>query len=250
MLLTHDKINPVVKLFGLILGAAMVFLIDSVFMLLCFVLILISFKLIYGIKGRFGKGIVALVIAIFLAQIIFVPQGKVLADLWLFELTLGSILTGFLIAGRFFSLITMSWIFVGTTEPKNLASSLANIGVPYRYSFLLILAMRFAPIFQFELSNVQQAQKIRGLKIDKGLRGLIKSIRYTTLPLLFSAMSKVNTLASSMEGRGFGVYKKKTFLHPIRFTLWDAVLSALLLLFSVEIYWLNHYYVSFVPILS
>lgn len=245
-----NKINPVVKLFALVLGAVMVFLIDSIFILLCFVLLLVALKLIYSIKGRFGKGIMFLVVAIFLAQIIFVPQGEVIAELWIFKLTSGSIKTSFLISGRFFSLITMSWIFVGTTEPKNLASGLANIGVPYRYSFLLILAMRFAPIFQFELSNVQQAQKIRGLKIDKGLRGLIKSIRYTTLPLLFSAMSKVNTLASSMEGRGFGAYKKKTFLHPIRFTLWDAVLSALLLLFSFEIFWINHYYVSFVPILS
>ena len=245
-----EKINPVVKLIALILGAGMVFLIDSVFMLFCFVIVLISLKLIYDIKGRFGKGIVALVIAIFLAQIIFVPKGKVIAEIWVFNLTSGSILTGFLIAGRFFSLITMSWIFVGTTEPKYLASGLANIGVPYRYSFLLILAMRFAPIFQFELSNVQEAQKIRGLKIDKGLKGLIKSIRYTTLPLLFSALSKVNTLASSMEGRGFGAYKEKTFLHPVKFTLWDAVLTALLILFSFEIFWINHYYVSFLPILS
>ncbi len=244
------EINPVVKLFALVLGAVMVFLIDSIFILLCFVVLLISLKIIYNIKGRFGKGILFLVVAIFLAQIIFVPQGKVIADLWLIKLTLGSIKTGFLIAGRFFSLITMSWIFVGTTEPKKLASGLANIGVPYRYSFLLILAMRFAPIFQFELSNVQQAQKIRGLKIDKGLKGLIKSIRYTTLPLLFSAMSKVNTLASSMEGRGFGAYKRKTFLYPVRFTLWDTVLTILLLLFSFEIYWINHYYVSFLPIFS
>lgn len=245
-----EKVNPVVKLFALVMGAIMVFFIDSVFILFCFVLLLIAFKIIYNIKGRFGKGILFLVVAIFLAQIVFVPQGEVIAKLWVFKLTWGSIKTGFLIAGRFFSLITMSWIFVGTTEPKNLASGLANIGVPYRYSFLLILAMRFAPIFQFELSNVQQAQKIRGLKIDKGFKGLIKSIRYTTLPLLFSALSKVNTLASSMEGRGFGVYKKKTFLHPVRFTLWDAVLTALLILFSFEVYWINHYYVSFPPILS
>ncbi|MFW6141838.1 MAG: energy-coupling factor transporter transmembrane component T family protein [Candidatus Saliniplasma sp.] len=245
-----EKVNPVVKLFALVLVAIMVFLIDSVFILLCFVILLIALKVIYNIKGRFGKGILLLVVAIFLAQIVFVPKGEVIAELWLLKLTWGSIKTGFLIAGRFFLLITMSWIFVGTTEPKDLASGLANIGIPYRYSFLLILAMRFAPIFQFELSNVQQAQKIRGLKIDKGLKGLIKSIRYTTLPLLFSALSKVNTLASSMEGRGFGAYKKKTFLHPVKFTLWDAVLIALFILFSFEVYWINHYYVSFPPILS
>lgn len=234
-----DKINPVVKLIALVLGALMVFLIDSVLMLISFVLLLVVLKAFYKVKGRFGRGIVFLVIAIFLAQLIFVPEGQVLLDLRLFEVTLGSVENGILIAGRFFSLITMSWIFVGTTEPRDLSSALSNLGVPYRYSFLLIIAMRFAPIFQFELSNVQDAQKIRGLKIDKDIRGLIRSVRYTTTPLLYSAMSKVNTLASSMEGRGFGMYKKKTFLHPIRFTSWDAVLTVLLFILCFELYYLN-----------
>lgn len=243
-------INPVVKLFSLVLGAVMVFLIDSVFILFCFVLLLISLKIIYSIKGRFGKGVLFLVIAIFAAQIIFVPQGEVIVEFWILKLTWGSIRTGFLIAGRFFSLITVSWIFVGTTEPKKLASGLENVGVPYRYSFLLILAMRFARIFEFELSDVQDAQKIRGLKIDKGIKGLIKSVRYTTLPLLFSAMSKVNTLASSMEGRGFGAYKKKTYLHPVEFTASDLALIVLLLLFSSVVYRIDHLFGSFLPILS
>ncbi len=236
-----EGINPVVKLFALIIGAVTVFLVDSALILLCFVLILISIKLIYGIKGRFGKSILALVLAIFLAQVIFVPEGDPIADLRLFEVTLGSIIRGFIISGRFFSLITMSWIFVGTTEPRDLSSGLTDIGVPYRFSFLLILAMRFVPIFQFELSNVQQAQKIRGLKLDNDLKGFIGSVRYTTMPLLFSAMSKVNTLASSMEGRGFGMYRNKTFLRPVRFTLWDLALTLSLLIFSFEVYYLSQF---------
>ncbi len=234
-----NKINPVVKLIALVIGAVMVFLIDSVMILISFVLLLVLLKVIYSVKGRFGRGIVFLVVAIFLAQVIFVPEGEVILDLWLFHITSGSLINGILISGRFFSLITMSWIFVGTTEPRDLSSALSNLGIPYRYSFLLIIAMRFAPIFQFELSNVQQAQKIRGLKIDKNVRGLIRSVRFTTMPLLYSAMSKVNTLASSMEGRGFGMYDKKTFLHPIRFTLWDAVLIIALLVFSFNVYYLN-----------
>jgi len=240
----------VVKLIALVLGAVMVFLIDSVLMLISFVLLLVLLKIFYEVKGRFGRGITFLVIAIFLAQIIFVPEGEVLLDLRLFKVTLGAVENGILISGRFFSLITMSWIFVGTTEPRNLSSALSNLGVPYRYSFLLIIAMRFAPIFQFELSNVQQAQKIRGLKIDKNVRGLIRSVRYTTMPLLYSAMSKVNTLASSMEGRGFGMYDKKTFLHPIKFTLWDSLLTLSVFLFCILVYWIDRSLGSFLPILS
>jgi len=245
-----ERVNPVVKLFALISGAVLVFLIDSVLMLACFVAILVSMKFIYDIKGRFGRSVLALVIAIFAAQILFVPKGDIIAELWILKITWGSVVTGFLIAGRFFSLITMSWIFVGTTEPRDLSSALANIGVPYRYSFLLILAMRFAPIFRFELSNVQKAQKIRGLKADKSIRGLIRSVRYTTMPMLFSALSKVNTLASSMEGRGFGAHKKKTFLHPVKFTLCDISLTIMIIVFSVVIFLLNRSFGSFLPTLA
>ena len=234
-----SKVNPVVKLFALVMGAVMVFLINSILMLFFFVSILVAMKFIYGVKGRFGKSIIALVVAIFLAQIIFVPEGELIGELWFIQLTRGSIEQGFIISSRFFSLITMSWLFVGTTEPRELSSGLANAGVPYRFSFLLILAMRFVPIFQFELSNVQQAQKIRGLKIDNNIRGLIRSVRYTTMPLLYSAMSTVNTLASSMEGRGFGMYKKKTFLHPVEFTIWDSILTVSILIVSFELYHLS-----------
>lgn len=232
-------VNPVVKLMALVMGAIMVFLIDSLWMLLCFVIVLLMLKILYGVKGRFGKSILALVVAIFMAQVIFVPEGAVIMDMFLFEITRDAIARGFLISGRFFSLISMSWIFVGTTSPGDLSSGLADVGVPYRFSFLLILAMRFAPIFQLELSNVQQAQSVRGLKVGSDFKGLIRSVRYTTMPLLFSAMYKVNTLASSMEGRSFGLYRKKTFLHPVKFTPWDYALTITLILFCFEIYYLN-----------
>lgn len=236
-----NKNNPVNKLIALIIGAILVFLIDSLVLLLPYILVLIFLKQRYRVKGRFGKTIIFLVIAILVAQIVFVPKGNTIFELYFIEITLGSVKTGLLISGRFFSLITMSWIFVGTTEPRDLASGLANIGMPYRYSFLLILAMKFAPVFQQELSTVQQAQKIRGLKIDKSLDGLIRSIRYTTIPLLFSSLSKVNNLASSMEGRGFGHYKKKTFLHPIKFTKKDYFYLILMLVSSVFIVYMNNF---------
>lgn len=234
-----DRVNPVVKLMALVVGAVMVFLIDSPLMLLFFVMILLLMKYIYDIKGRFGRAVLGMVIAIFAAQVIFVPEGDLLLEFWRLEITTGSMVNGFNISGRFFSLITMSWIFVGTTEPRDLSAGLVASGVPYRYGFLLILSMRFAKVFQFELSNVQDAQKVRGLRVDSSIRGLISSVRYTTLPLLYSAMSKVNTLASSMEGRGFGMYDKKTFLRPVRFTPWDLYLVLLLLIVSAQLYYLN-----------
>jgi energy-coupling factor transporter transmembrane protein EcfT len=62
------------------------------------------------------------------------------------------------------------------------------------------------------------------------------------IPMLFTAMFKVNSLASSMEGRGFGVDSKRTLLHPNRMTLTDALiavsavaLSAIVFLISAQV---------------
>ncbi len=41
------------------------------------------------------------------------------------------------------------------------------------------------------------------------------------LPLLVSALSKVDAMAVSMEGRGFGQYRSRTFLREVRFSRAD-----------------------------
>ena len=142
-------------------------------------------------------------------------------------MTTGGVSAGITIAGKFLCLIMMSWILIATTKPSDLSSSLMSVGMPYRYAYLPALAMRFVPIFQFELNSVREAQTIRGLKLDRSVRGLVRSARYTVLPMFFSAMFKVNSLAASMAGRGFGSHPKRTLLHPRKPSPsdWAAVLA-------------------------
>jgi energy-coupling factor transport system permease protein len=130
----------------------------------------------------------------------------------------------------------MSWIFVTTTQPSDLSTSLAGAGLPYRYAFLPALSMRFVPVFRVELSTVVDAQVTRGLRLEKNLRGLVRSVRYTMMPMLVSAMAKVNSLASSMAGRGFGSSEERTYLKPSKFTALDAATVALAIVGSVVIF--------------
>ena len=96
----------------------------------------------------------------------------------------------------------------------HLAYALMRSGVPYRYGFMLVTALRFIPVFQSEMNTVSNAQKARGLDIDKGgVKTLLKSIQYTFVPMIVSALSKVDVLAVSMEGRAFGYAKGRTFRH-------------------------------------
>lgn len=204
----------------------MVVMIGSPEVMLAFVVIVIGAKQYFRTRGVFTKGVMGFALAIFVAQLLFNHSGETLYALSFLRITEGGVRAGTAIAGKFLCLIMMSWIFVATTRPSDLSSSLMCARVPYRYAYLPALAMRFVPVFEFELNSVREAQMVRGMKLDKSLRGLVRSAKYTVLPMFFSAMFKVNSLAASMTGRGFGAHNDRTLLKPVRMTPWDAAFLA------------------------
>jgi energy-coupling factor transport system permease protein len=104
-------------------------------------------------------------------------------------------------------------------------------GLPYRYGFMLITALRLVPLFEQEAQTVYQAQLARGIAYDRGgLKRFFTLARQFFLPLLVSAMSKVDALAVSMEGRCFSKYPHRTFLREVTFTRRDGVALGVLVL--------------------
>lgn len=221
-----DRLNPISKAVLLVMCSVLVLLIsDPVHMSIVVACVLVA-KERYRARGVMTKGIIGFAAMIFLAQVIFNHSGEELANWSVFEVSTGGIYDGISIAGKFLSLIMMSWVFVATTTPSQLSSALTTAGFPYRYAFLPALSMSFVPVFRFELATVRDAQVTRGMRLDKSLRGIIRSARYTTMPMLMTAMSKVNSLAASMEGRGFGMYEKRTQLKPLKMTAFDLAFIA------------------------
>lgn len=227
------RLNPVTKALLLIMFSILVILVTDPLHMLIIVVCVLAAKERYHARGLVTKGIIGFALAIFMAQIIFNHSGDEIARWFVFSVTTGGIYDGLSIAGKFLSLIMMSWVFVATTTPSELSSALTTVGFPYRYAFLPALSMRFVPVFQFELATVREAQVTRGMKLDRSLKGIIRSARYTTMPMLMTAMSKVNSVAASMTGRGFGMHKTRTQLRPLRLTVWDLAFLACSVLFVV-----------------
>jgi len=217
----RNSLNPFAKLVMLVMFSVMVFLVSDPIIMLVIVTVVLSLKQLFVKRSMVVRGIMVFALTIFVAQVIFNHSGEELYELSFLKVTTGGISSGIMFAGRFLSLVAMSWVFVVTTAASGLSSALTSAGVPYRYAYLPGLAMRFVPTFQFELASVREAQITRGLRLEKGLRGLIRSVKYTLTPMLVLAVSKVNSLASSMTGRGFGAYPKRTMLEPNRMSLWD-----------------------------
>jgi len=168
---------------------------------------------------------------LFVTQVFFAQADAPLLRLGPLRVTEAGIARGIATAGRLLSVILLSYLFVLTTEPNDLGYALMRAGLPYRYGFMLITALRLVPLFEQEAQTVYQAQLARGIVYDRGgIKRFFTLARQFFLPLLVSAMSKVDALAVSMEGRCFGKYPRRTFLREVAFTRRDGVALGVLLI--------------------
>lgn len=164
----------------------------------------------------------ALMIA--LLQVIFLDSGSALVQIGPLSVTELGLIRGVHLGARFLAVIFISYLFVLTTSPNQLAYALMRAGLPYRFGFTLVTAMRLIPIFEQESLTVYRAQLVRGVSYDrKHISTLLKFFRSLLLPMLISAMSKVDAMSLSMEGRSFGRYPKRTYFRTWQTGRWDRV---------------------------
>ena len=221
------RLHPLVKAAWLVLGAV--------------TLLLLAFHLagarLGQIRGTRLFATTALLLG--LLQVLFVQEGRTLLQVGPLTVTTGGLEAAVYVAGRFLAVILLSYLFVLTTEPNGLAYALMRAGLPYRYGFALITALRLVPTFEQEGQVVYNAQLARGVRYDvRSPRRFLTLARQFVLPLLVSALGKVEALAVSMEGRCFGKHPTRTFLREVRATWRDAVAAGVLVMGMAGIgYW-------------
>lgn len=240
------RLHPLVKLVWLICFSLTVFTVTS-----CAgeTVLFASLLVFYALAGlglaffvRKLRFILIFGLLILLVQILAVKEGVLL---W--HYTLGSInlavwseglLGGLSIMLRFVNIIGSSFLFVAITDPNRLAYSLMQVGLPYRFGFMLITALRFIPVFQMELEQVKNAQMAKGIEME-GLspRKLLRMVRYLFMPLVISALSKVDSLTISMESRAFGLYPTRSYMDYQVLSRYDKV-AIILFPFAFLAFWL------------
>jgi len=129
-------------------------------------------------------------------------------------------------------------LFICTTNPSEFAASLNRIGVGYRISYAVALALRYIPDIQREYQDISQAQQARGVEMSKKapLTERLKNASNILIPLILSSLSRISTISNAMELRGFGKNKRRSWYSGRKFTKYDIlamVVCALLLVLSV-----------------
>jgi len=146
---------------------------------------------------------------------------------------------------RFIVLVESFSVFFLTTSPDHLGLALEQSRVPYEFSFAFTTAVRFVPVLAEEAETIMDAQKARGLELEKG--NFMKRIRNyvpVLIPLIVSAIRRSLELAEAMESRAWGATKKRTNLYELSLHRGDFVL----LLITVGVLMLEIYIRLFVPV--
>ena len=129
---------------------------------------------------------------------------------------------------RFVVLIESFSVFFLTTSPDHLGLALEQTRVPYEFSFAFTTAVRFVPVLAEEAQTIMDAQKARGLELEKG--NFLKRIRNyvpVLIPLIVSAIRRSLELAEAMESRAWGATKKRTNLYALKLHRGDFALLAI-----------------------
>lgn len=150
---------------------------------------------------------------------------------------------------RFVVLVESFSVFFLTTSPDHLGLALEQSRVPYEFAFAFTTAVRFVPVLAEEAQTIMDAQKARGLELEKG--NLLKRIRNyipILIPLIVSAIRRSLELAEAMESRAWGATKKRTNLYSLKLHKGDFILIAITaLVLTVTVY--VRYFVT-IPMVS
>ncbi len=88
---------------------------------------------------------------------------------------------------KYASIIPVALLFVITTNPSEFAASLNKIGVSYKFSYAVSIALRYIPTIQEDFITISRAQQAKGIDVSKKTNFLkrVRNVSHTLLPLIF-----------------------------------------------------------------
>lgn len=136
---------------------------------------------------------------------------------------------------KYFTVIPAVLMFILTTNPSEFAASMNKIGVSYKISYSIAIALRYVPDVQADFTKIKHAQEARGIEMSSksGLIDRIKNVSAILFPLIFTSMDRIDVVSNAMELRGFGKNKKRTWYSGKKLTSRDITVIVVVFVFAV-----------------
>lgn len=116
-----------------------------------------------------------------------------------------------------FKTLTLTLIIplgVFTTEVNNMIVGMVKARIPYKIAFIFSSTLRFFPLLIQEFNLIIEAQRLRGLAMEK--MGILKRVRVyakVAVPLILNSMVKSQQLEVVLQSKAFAGSADRTYLH-------------------------------------
>lgn len=234
------RLDPRVKVVAVVLLSLLALIIGDLLhllVLLGFVLLLLVLGKATLSKTTFAlKFVLRIMVMIVILWPIFDPSGTpVLAELGPIKITEPAIWKGVSMAVRVCCLATVWYILMFTTSQRDLVRGLVKLGLRFDFGLALAISMRFIPTFGKTVESITDAQRARGLELDKGAP-LRRSRNYVAVlvPTIVSGLRTADMLSLALQSRAYGARADRTYLRALHMRWVDAVaLAVVVVIFAV-----------------
>ncbi|HLI87475.1 MAG TPA: energy-coupling factor transporter transmembrane component T [Ktedonobacteraceae bacterium] len=241
-----SRMDPRTKLICAVLLIALTFFLNSfiafaVFLIFCAILQWASHISTAYVLGSF-KPFIGFLIFIYIIEVLFyyAPPGQHQTVYWHWafltisrEGILVSAMTMIRVLFLYYlvSMLMFTTSLVDITDGMEvLLSPLQKIGIPINaFIMVLVIAMKFVPIFVAEVERLIKAQTARGVRFDQGnMFQRIRKLAPLLIPLFVSGFQRAGVLSTAMEARCFGGRPgwRRSKRRVLRFTRFDALVLA------------------------
>jgi energy-coupling factor transport system permease protein len=228
------RLDPRVKLIGVAMGMIAAVVISNLLaqaVLYAFIIAVLLVARVSREKFWFAfRTILPVSVMITLLWPIFYRSGTPVLFSWgPIIITLPSVLAGASAALRINIMAFSAFSLLYTTPQGTLVRGMVRLGLPYEYGLSLAIALRYIPTFGGIILMIMDAQKARGLELDKGnfFRKALKYV-YVMAPVVISALRMADQLSLAIESRAYGAPVKRTYLTDLKMRIADGVALAVL----------------------
>jgi len=146
--------------------------------------------------------------------------------------------TSLLYASRFVAIVVSTSLFFITTSPDELEQVMKTFRLPRDVVFAFVTAVRFIPVMFLDTIQIMDAQKSRGLELEKGnVFRRVRNMIPVLIPLVVNSVVRSGELAEAMESRAYGAVPRPTSLVAYKASASDrAVAVAAVVVFVIAAY--------------
>jgi energy-coupling factor transport system permease protein len=153
------------------------------------------------------------------------------------QMSLEGTLYGLNIVFKTLTMILVVPLAMLTTDINNMIVALVQTKVPYKIVFVFSSTLRFFPLLFAELQSIIEAQRLRGLALER-MNPLQKVQIYggVAVPLILGAMIKSQKLEVVLQSKAFSGSADRTYLHESVLTQTDwAAISLFAGMFAIAL---------------